>query len=309
MRLQSAAAFRPPRFFARLNDMDIRFIDTHAHLNLAQFAEDRDEVITRNRERGVGCINVGTHKATSQLAVQLAKNNADMWSIIGLHPINTISVDPDDTDSVVESEFDYEFYKQLALQERVVGIGECGFDYWHNSEETYDRQREAFIAQIALANETGLPLMLHLRNGRGPGGRNAYDDALEILKTDARVPGNAHFYAGTYEQAKAFFELGFTISFTGVITFASDYELLVKAAPLDLIHAETDCPFVAPTPYRGQRCEPWMVQAVYAQISALRGDDEEMVRQQLIINAYRLYGLECVVAETASLSDINDRVC
>ena len=122
-------------------------------------------------------------------------------------------------------------------------------------------------------------------------GRNAYADALDILKTEAKVPGNAHFYAGTYEQAKAFFELGNTISFTGVITFAKDSEPLVKNVPLDMIHSETDCPYVAPVPYRGQRCEPHMVIEVYKKLAELRGEDEEIVREQLVKNAKKLYNL------------------
>lgn len=269
---------------------NISYIDTHAHLNLAQFADDRNEVILKNRAKGVGCINVGTHKVTSELSVQLAAEHEDMWSIVGLHPINTVTADPDEDESVIETQFDHAFYKSLAENERVVGIGECGFDYMHNSEDTYEHQREIFLAQIALANELKKPLMLHLRNAR-EGTRDAYNDALDILKTEAQVSGNAHFYAGSYEQAKRFFDLGFTISFTGVITFAKMYEELVRAVPLDMIHGETDCPYVAPVPYRGQRCEPWMVEEVYKKIAEIRGKEAESVRLQLLENATRLYSL------------------
>ncbi|MEX2340705.1 MAG: TatD family hydrolase, partial [Candidatus Paceibacterota bacterium] len=118
---------------------------------------------------------------------------------------------------------------------------------------------------------------------------NVYDDTYEILKAHAKVPGNVHFYAGTYEQAKKFFDIGFSVSFTGVITFAKDYEEVVKNAPLDMIHGETDCPYVAPVPYRGQRCEPWMVKEVYKKIAEIRGENEERVREQLLQNARRLY--------------------
>lgn len=271
--------------------MNYKYIDTHAHLNLAQFAEDREAVITKNFDEGVACINIGTHKSTSELSVEIAKKNESCWSIVGLHPINVVTPDPDDADAVVESEFDYDFYKSLAEDEKVVGIGECGFDYMHNSEDTYEVQREVFLAQIALANELGKPLMLHLRNGKEPG-RDAYDDALDILKTEAKVVGNAHFYAGSIEQAQQFFELGFTISFTGVVTFAKMYEELVAVAPLDMLHGETDCPYVAPVPYRGKRCEPWMVQEVYKKIAEIKREDEEKVREQLLANAKRLYGIQ-----------------
>ncbi len=271
--------------------MNFQYIDTHAHLNLAQFGADRNEVIEKNRAEDVACINIGTHKQTSELSLELAQQNEDMRSIVGLHPINVLSKDPDDPASVVEPEFDYDFYKQLAQHEHVVGIGECGFDYFHNSDDTYEAQREAFVAQIALANEVQKPLMLHLRSGREVGGRNAYTDALDILKTEAKVVGNAHFYAGSWEQAKAFFDIGFTISFTGVITFTHDYEQIVKDAPLDMIHGETDCPYVAPKPHRGKRCEPWMVKQVYKKIAELKNQDEELVRLQLLQNARDLYSL------------------
>lgn len=267
-----------------------QYIDTHAHLNLAQFAGDREAVLAQCTERGVAMINVGTRKETSELAVEIAREHARAWAIVGVHPLNVVEADPDDHGATEpEATFDYEWYKVLASDPRVVGIGECGFDYFHHSDETYELQREVFRAQIALANELGKPLMLHLRNSKDGQGRNAYEDALEILASEAKVPGNAHFYAGTIEQAKRFFELGYTISFTGVITFAKPYEELVQYAPLDMLHAETDCPYVAPVPYRGQRCEPWMVIEVYKKIAALKKINEVLVKQQLFESAQKLY--------------------
>lgn len=269
-----------------------RYIDTHTHLNLAQFAGDAKEVYQACDAKGVGVINVGTRKDTSALALEQAKRYQNAWAIVGIHPLNVVTADPDDhgaTES--EQSLDYDFYKQLAEDSKVVGIGECGFDYFHHSDETYELQKQVFLEQIALANEVGKPLMLHLRNSKDSAGRNAYDDALELLKSEAKVRGNAHFYAGTIDQARAFFDLGFTISFTGVVTFAKDYKEVVEFAPLDLIHAETDAPYVAPVPYRGQRCESWMVIEVYKKIAAIKGLDEEVVRQQLVKNAQTLYSL------------------
>ena len=154
-------------------------------------------------------------------------------------------------------------------------------------------QEEAFIAQIELANEFALPLMIHTRGPKpgvaSPTGRSVYEDVYEVLKKYAKVRGNVHFYAGTLEEAKKFFDLGFTISFTGVITFAKVYEEIVRAVPLELLHGETDCPYVAPVPYRGKRCEPWMVKEVYKKIASIRGEDEERVRLALLENASRLY--------------------
>jgi len=271
--------------------MKYTHIDTHAHLNLEQFDGDREAVFEKCALEGVGMNNVGTHKATSKLAVELANQYENVWAIIGLHPISVAVGKADDFQNGLEAEFDYGFYQPLAKDKKTVGIGECGFDYYHNSDETYLKQREVFLAQIALANEVGKPLMLHLRNSKDGQGRNAYDDALEILKSEAKVLGNSHFYAGTTAQAKAFFDIGYTISFTGAITFAKPYEELVKFAPLDLIHGETDCPYVAPVPYRGKRCEPWMVKEIYKKIAAFKQLDEELVREQLLKNAKTLYGI------------------
>lgn len=269
----------------------LKYIDTHAHLNLAQFSDDLAEVAERCQEKEVGMINIGTHRQTSALAVELVGLYEQMWAMVGLHPINVLTRDPDDPRPVVEEVFDYDYYKTLAQQDRVVGIGECGFDYMHNPDESYQEQRKVFEAQIALANELGKPLMLHLRSGREAGGRDAYSDALDMLRSEAKVPGNAHFWAGSIEQMRQFFDLGYTVSFTGVITFASGYKELVDYAPLDLIHAETDCPYVAPNAYRGQRCEPWMMIDVVERIAKIKKLDVEVVREQLFTNAARLYGV------------------
>jgi TatD DNase family protein len=269
----------------------MKYVDTHAHLNVSQFAADYQAVFDICAEKAVGVINVGTQKETSRRAVELAQSQPNTWAIVGIHPCSVLSADPDDSGAPAEPELEYALYKELAENEKTVGIGECGFDYCHNSKDTYLQQREVFLAQIALANEVGKPLMLHLRNSPHPGGRDAYDDALDILKTEAKVAGNAHFYAGTTKQAQAFFDMGYTISFTGVITFAKPYKELVEYAPLDLIHAETDSPYVAPVPHRGQRCEPWMVQAVYKKIAEQKQLDEEVVREQLCKNAHTLWKL------------------
>lgn len=285
-----------------------RYIDTHAHVNINAFKDDAEVVISRCQEEGVVIINVGTQQDTSQRAVELADKHENCYAIVGLHPVHT-SASYHDEQELGENmkgftsrgeEFDPAFYRDLAKNHKVVAIGECGLDYYRLEKDTKDVQQKAFIAQIELANELGLPLMIHTRDAKGnsasakasAGVGNVYDDTYEILKTHAKVPGNIHFYAGTYEQAKRFFDIGFTVSFTGVITFAQDYEETIKNAPLDLIHGETDCPYVAPVPYRGERCEPWMVKEVYKKIAAIRGEDEEMVRARLVDNAKGLYKLD-----------------
>ena len=277
---------------------EFSYIDTHAHLNLSAFADDREAVISRCAEASVSVINVGTKESTSQLAVTIAEAHENIYAIVGLHPIQT-APGVHDEDEVGEGSqpftsrgeiFDAEFYRTLAKSKKVVGIGECGFDYFHHDPATRDIQEAAFIAQIELANELQLPLMIHTRNAKEAiAGIDAYTDVYEVLKANAKVPANIHFYAGTYEQAKRFFDIGCTISFTGVITFAKQYEELVKNAPLELIHAETDCPYVAPKPYRGTRAEPWHVIEVVKKIAELKSLPVEDVARQLILNAQKLY--------------------
>jgi TatD DNase family protein len=279
----------------------MKWIDTHAHLNLSAFCDDVDVVAERCLTEEVSVINIGTKLSTSMRAVELAVRYEHMHAIVGLHPIQTVP-GTHDADEIGEGgqpfssqgeAFNLDAFRLLAASPKVLGIGECGFDYWHCPPETYEVQENAFLAQIALANELRLPLMIHTRGPKpgeaSPTGRSVYEDVYQLLKDHADVPFNVHFYAGTLDEAKKFLDIGGNISFTGVITFARQYEDIIKALPLDTMHAETDCPFVAPVPYRGQRCEPWMVKEVYKQIAAIRGEDEEMVREQLLENSRTLY--------------------
>ncbi len=283
----------------------MKFIDTHAHLNLSAFSDDVESVIAKCVQEEVAVINIGTKESTSSRAVNLALAHDQLYAMVGLHPIQTVPDMHDEGEIGVGGApfiskgevFNPQFYRDLIArsQGKIVGIGECGFDYYHTSPDTYAVQEEAFIAQIQLANEFGLPLMIHTRGPKpgesSPTGRSVYTDVLAVLTQYAKVPFNVHFYAGTYDEAKAFFTIGGTVSFTGVITFAKVYEDIVRNVPLDLIHAETDCPFVAPIPYRGKRCEPWMVQAVYKKIAQIRGEDEEVVRINLVNNSLHFYGI------------------
>ena len=164
---------------------------------------------------------------------------------------------------------------------KVVGIGECGLDYYRLDSDSIEKQKEAFIAQIELANEFNKPLMLHIRQ--------AYQDALAILKEHTKVKGNIHFFAGSLEEAKAFIELGFTLSFTGVITFTHDYDEVIKNIPLEMIMSETDAPYVAPVPYRGKRNEPVYVSEVVKRIAEIKNLPESEVAEAIISNARRVY--------------------
>jgi TatD DNase family protein len=192
--------------------------------------------------------------------------------------------------------FDPDFYRTLVKEggKKVVGIGECGLDYYRKqTSEELIKQRDAFIAQIELAIELDLPLMLHIRSGES---MNAYRDVLDILKVYKlkhadKLRGDAHFFAGSVEEAKEFLELGFYLSYTGVVTFAKQYKALVEATPIDRIMSETDCPYVSPVPERGKRNEPSFVAHTADKILGIKGISLEDGRRQLVDNAFRLFDL------------------
>lgn len=286
--------------------MDFKYIDIHSHTNFKAFDEDRDAVIRRALDAGVAVINVGTQIDTSRFAVEMANKYDGVYAIIGLHPIHTGASYHDTKELGEEGKaftsrgevFDYEEYKKLIVDPKVVAIGECGLDYYRCTEETIAKQKQAFIEQINLANEFNKPLMLHIRNNPESKELNAYSDALEILKVHAKVHpaksgarGDVHFFAGSLEDAKGFVDFGFTLSFTGVITFTHDYDEVVKATPLDMIMSETDSPYITPIPYRGKRNEPVYVIEVVKKIAEIKGLTVEEVASQLVINAKRVFNI------------------
>jgi TatD DNase family protein len=277
--------------------MSFSYIDAHTHLNFAAFDNDRDKVIRRALEAGVALVNVGTQKDTSVKAVELAGHyEHGVYATIGIHPIHTGKSFHDEKELGEGSkeftsrgeDFDSAYYRTLAKHPKVIAIGECGLDYYRLEAESERRQKQAFSEHIALASAVNKPLMLHVRNGSG---RSAYREALDILKREAKVGGDFHFFAGSWDEAKAILDADFHLSFTGVLTFANDYDEVVRNTPLDRMLAETDAPYVAPVPYRGKRNEPLYVKEVVRAIARIRAEDEEKVRAQVLKNAERLFGV------------------
>lgn len=272
-------------------------------MHFEAFRDDSREAVKRALKEGVWMIQVGTQKDTSGQAVALAESFPEgVYATVGLHPIHTDKSFHDakelgvgGKDFVSRGEiFDYDYYRTLAKHEKVVAIGECGLDYFRitNKELGITKQKEIFKKQIELALEVGKPLMLHCRPSLGT--QDAYDDMIEILNSyllihNSRLRGNVHFFAGSWETAKKFLEMGFTLSFTGVITFTHDYDEVIKNAPLDMIMSETDSPYVAPVPYRGKRNESLYVQEVVKRIAEVRGEDFDRVRNILVSNAKKMF--------------------
>ena len=257
------------------------FIDVHSHLNFKDYDIDRDATILRLKESKTWTIAVGTDFESSKEAVELAKENEGIFACVGLHPAdNTVEI------------FDENKYIELLKNPKVVAVGECGLDYFHLKEKTEhgkNKQKEIFEKQIKLALEYDKPLMIHCRD--------AYGDVIEILSSykkeyGEKLRGNIHFFAGDIEEAKKFIDLGFTLSFTGVITFAKSYDEVIKFAPIEMIMSETDAPFVSPAPYRGKRNEPSYVAQIVKRIAEIRDEPLSEVKNTLISNAFRVFGLE-----------------
>lgn len=265
--------------------MKVKYFDIHSHIDFSAFDKDREEVIKRMRDESVRAIAVGTDLKTSKEVINLANKYDEVFATVGLHP------DCDKGQTFVESD-----YNEFVKDKKVVAVGECGLDYFRLNEnknpQDSGEQKENFIKQIEFALENNLPLMLHFRSSANT--MDAYENGLEILnfykkEYGDKLRGNAHFFAGSLEIAKKFLDIGFTLSFTGVITFTESYNEVIKYIPLDMIMAETDCPFVAPLPHRGKRCEPIYVKEVVKKISEIKNEDYEKVRKTLVDNAFRVF--------------------
>lgn len=267
--------------------MNPRFFDAHSHIQFSAYDADRVEVVGRMKDAGVAALVVGTDRESSEKAIEtVALWPEGLRATAGFHPTDADTQD-----------FDATWMRDLAKDKNIVAIGECGIDYFrpqHQEENIKKREKEILEQQMEIAIENDLPLMLHARPSRGT--MDAYNDMLEILEARAkaageRLRGNVHFFVGDTSIARRFLNLGFTLSFTGVITFAHDYDDAVRYAPLDMLLSETDCPFVVPVPYRGKRNEPVYVQEIVKAIARIRDDDHEKVRSALARNALKAYPL------------------
>lgn len=274
-----------------------RFFDVHTHIQFAAFDADRDAVIHRALDAGVWMVNVGTQIDTSKAAIELARRYPKgLYATVGLHPIHTSKSFHDAHElgggeaakgfSSRGEEFDYNTYKKLAEDPKVVAVGECGLDYFRvNDEDAKKKQKETFLAQIELAKEVKKPLMIHCRN--------AFNDLINLLTTHYSLltnpPGIIHFFSGTKDDARQFLEMGFSFTFGGVITFTRDYDEVIKMIPLDKILSETDAPYVAPVPYRGKRNEPAYVVEVVKKLAEIKGVSTEEMKSAVWKNAKSVF--------------------
>jgi TatD DNase family protein len=256
-------------------------IDSHGHVSTAKFDGDRADVLARAWAAGLeALVDVGCTVESSEASVALAQTDPRIFAAVGVHPHDAKTWDATTKGRLVE----------LTKRPRVVAIGETGLDF-HYDHSPRDVQRAVFREQLRLARELDLPVVLHVRE--------AYDEALGILDEEGATPGQgtlrglAHCFTGTRDQALGFVRRGFGVSFSGVVTFknATDIQEAAKAVPLELLLVETDCPYMAPVPHRGQRCEPRHVVDTAAFIAKLKGVAPAEVMAATVATTRRILGL------------------
>lgn len=251
--------------------------DTHAHLNVRQFAEDVDEVIARAKAHDVSKMAiVGFDDETIARALELSKNNEGIYPIIGWHPTEAGSYDDEVEEKLIH----------LLKTEDVVAMGEMGLDY-HWMEDPKEVQKEAFRRQIRVAKELNLPITVH--------NRDSTEDVYQVLKEEhiGDVGGIMHSFNLDPEWMERFLDLGMHISFSGVLTFknAKEVKESAKIVPLDKMLIETDAPFLSPEPNRGKRNEPSYVRFVAQEIARLREMSDEEVAEITTKNAKKIFRL------------------
>jgi len=271
-----------------------KFIDVHGHIQFPIFDKDRRAIIERARENGVKMIAVGTQAETSKRAIEIADEfTGDVWATVGFHPNHLIKDWHHDKNEQLNSNpeiFDIKALKLLAQNKKVVAISECGFDLFHDSSAV-KIQEPVFAEQVNLAKELNKPLMMHCRPSKGTD--NAYEYALGILNDPKfkDVKKIMHFYAGSLDMAKKLTKLGFYFTFGGVITFAKNYDEILKYLPLDRIFTETDCPYVAPQSHRGERNEPAYVVGVMKKLSEIKNLNFDDVAEKIYKNSADTFNL------------------
>ena len=254
----------------------MRLIDSHCHLNYEGLVERQDEVLENARERGVaGFLNISTRQREWGDIIAVAEREPDVWASIGVHP-HEADAHPDLGAAALVDAADHT---------RVIAIGECGLDYYYDKSDRA-AQRERFEAHIEAARQTGLPLVVHTRD--------AEEDTAEILERAVKekgVRGVLHCFTGSAELARKGLDLGFYVSLSGIVTFknAADLQDIAKWLPADQMLVETDSPFLAPVPHRGQKCEPAFVADTARFVALLRDEEPEQLAEATTANFFKLF--------------------
>jgi TatD DNase family protein len=274
-------------------------IDTHCHIQFKSFDNDRETVIRRCVEKNVVMNAVGTQIDTSRKAVELAEKYENIYATVGLHPIqeDVVEVKEEGTKFTSRGEkFDPKLYEELLKSKKVIAVGETGLDAYHvpkdkDFAEVMEAQWKLFLQHAKLAVANKLPLVIHVRD--------AHEEMIERLK-DWKIDaiGVFHCFSGDWSYAQEYLKLGFYLGFTGVVTFPPkktdpkpqlDLLEVIEKMPLDRLLVETDAPYLAPQKYRGERCEPWMVEEVIKKIAEIRGVSVLEIEEISSANARKLF--------------------
>ena len=255
----------------------MNLIDSHCHLNYEGLVDRQQDVLAAARNAGVaGFLNIATKQREWNQIIAVAERETDVWASVGVHPHEADS----------HPELDAHSLTQAAEHPRVIAIGECGLDFFYDKSDR-KAQRERFEAHIEAARRTGLPLVVHTRE--------AEVETAEMLSAAVReggVTGVLHCFTGSAELARKALDLGFYISLSGIVTFKNAQELqaTAKSLPMENMLLETDSPFLAPVPHRGQKCEPAFVADTARFVADLRADDLEQLAQATTDNFFKLFG-------------------
>jgi TatD DNase family protein len=251
-------------------------VDSHCHLNYDGLIEDQPAVLARAREAGVGAfLNISTRRSEWEAVVATAEREPDVWASIGIHP----------HEAEQHADLGEGALLEATAHPRVIGLGESGLDYYYDKSDRAV-QRALFRTHIAVARQTGLPLIIHTRD--------AEEDTAAILAEEMEkgaFPALIHCFTASAEFGRKVLELGLTISLSGIVTFKNARELqdFAPAIPADRLLVETDSPFLAPVPYRGKTCEPAYVRATADFVANLRGESLEALADRTTRNFYRLF--------------------
>ena len=251
--------------------------DTHAHMDDRAFDADRKALLQSLPESGIGLLmNPGCSLESSRNADRLSREYDYIYAAVGSHPDAADEVN----DDVLE-----EYRKLCKLNPKIKAIGEIGLDY-HYEDIPRDLQKKAFLAQMELARELDLPVIVHERD--------AHEDGMAIVREFSDVKGVFHCYSGSAEMARQLVDLGWYIGFTGVLTFKNARKAIetVEAIPLERIVIETDCPYMAPEPFRGRRNDPGKIYRMAEKLAEIKGISVEEARRITFENGKRLYRIE-----------------
>lgn len=251
---------------------NVQCIDAHAHLNFSQFDLDREQIISQCLKEKIGIVNVGCDYQSSQKAIEIANQyQSGVWATVGIHPTET-----------EKEKFDQQKLAELAQDKKVVAIGEIGLDYYRETNNQAQQiQKECLRQQILLAQELNLPIIFHCRD--------AHQDLLSIINQFKIKQAEIHCFDGPVEILREYLKLGFFVGFTGMITYSSRLDKVIQETPLDSILIETDCPYLTPVPFRGQRNSPLLLKYIAQKIARIKNIHLEKIYQAALTNTQNLF--------------------